>query len=189
MDIPILETPRLRLREWQPGDRDLLVAMNADPKVMEFMPKLATPAESDALLGRIHNHFAAHGYGFWAVERRDHLTDTPRPFIGFIGLAVVNFDAPFTPAVEIGWRLTAEHWGEGLATEGAKAALKFGFETLELKKIVSFTAFHNRRSWRVMKKLGMQYCSTFEHPKLPIGHPLQLHRLYEINQQDYQSAL
>ncbi|MEM9771741.1 MAG: GNAT family N-acetyltransferase [Cyanobacteria bacterium P01_D01_bin.73] len=186
MSIPTLETPRLKLRKWQSGDRDLLVAMNRDPKVMEFMPKLATPIESDALLGRIQDHFAAYGYGFWAVER---CADVHRPFIGFIGLAVVSFDASFTPAVEIGWRLMANHWGEGLATEGARAALKFGFETLELEKIVSFTAFHNRRSWRVMEKLGMQYCGTFEHPKLLEGHPLRLHRFYEINQQDYQRAL
>ncbi len=180
MDIPVLETSRLRLRGWQPGDRDLLVAINADSRVMEFFPKVATPAESDALLERIQNHFVTHGYGFWAVERRGGFADTAGDFIGFIGLAVVNFEASFTPAIEVGWRLMADHWGKGLATEGARAALNFGFETLKLDKIVSFTALQNQRSRRVMEKLGMQYRGTFEHPKLAIGHPLRLHCLYEL---------
>ena len=103
-------------------------------------------------------------------------------FLGFIGLFVPEFDAHFTPAVEIGWRLASEHWGKGLAAEGARGALRYGFETLRLEEVVSFTAPANLRSRRVMEKLGMSHnpADDFDHPRLPEGHALRRHVLYRI---------
>lgn len=102
------------------------------------------------------------------------------PFIGFIGLAVPAFEVSFTPCVEIGWRLARPWWGQGLATEGAQAALAYGFEHLKLPEIVSFTVPGNRSSRRVMEKLGMHYTEDFEHPRIEAGHPLRRHVLYRL---------
>jgi RimJ/RimL family protein N-acetyltransferase len=170
-----LQTDRLRLRRWSPADRAPFAALNADPRVMEFFPALMSREESDAAADRIDAHFDQHGFGLWAVEI---LGITP--FGGFIGLNIPRFTAHFTPCVEIGWRLAVDYWGHGLATEGARAALSFGFHWLQLDKIVSFTAVENRRSRRVMEKLGMQHWpkDDFDHPLLPPGHPLCRHVLY-----------
>jgi RimJ/RimL family protein N-acetyltransferase len=134
-------------------------------------------AESDARVDLIEAHFHKHGFGIWAVEIIDLA-----PFAGFLGLSIPRFEAHFTPCVEIGWRLAAEHWGRGYATEGAQAALQFGFESLQLQEIVSFTVPANRRSRRVMEKLGMTSnpAEDFDHPSLPEGHPLWRHVLYRI---------
>jgi RimJ/RimL family protein N-acetyltransferase len=151
--------------------------MNADPRVMEHFPALLSQEESDARLARIDAHFEEHGFGLWAVEVvRD------APFAGLIGLAVPRFEAAFTPCVEIGWRLAAEHWGHGYATEGARAALAFGFEALGLQEVLSFTVPANVRSRRVMEKLGMTHCpdEDFDHPLVPEGHRLRRHVLYRI---------
>jgi RimJ/RimL family protein N-acetyltransferase len=173
-----LRTERLLLRRWRPEDRAPFAAMNADPRVMEFFPGLLTPEESDASVGRIEAHFEKHGFGLWAVE-----VVGVAPFAGFIGLSHPRFEAPFTPCVEIGWRLAAPHWGYGYATEGARAALAFAFETLGLAEIVSFTAAVNLRSRRVMEKLGMTHdpSDDFDHPLLPEGHWLRRHVLYRIS--------
>ncbi len=105
------------------------------------------------------------------------------PFIGYVGLSVPAFDAHFTPCVEIGWRLAKEHWGHGYASEAAAASLRFAFEQLKLKQIVSFTVPLNRRSIRVMERIGMarDRAGDFEHPRLSPGHPLRRHVLYRIN--------
>ena len=124
---------RLILRPWTPNDREAFAQLNADPCVMEFFPATLSREESDATADRIEAHFAQHGFGFWAVE----LLGGPS-FIGFTGLAVVPFEAPFTPGVEIGWRLAREQWGRGYATEAAKLALAYGFENLGLDEIVAF---------------------------------------------------
>jgi RimJ/RimL family protein N-acetyltransferase len=123
-----LRTERLLLRHWRPADRDGFAAMNADPRVMEHFPALLSREESDARVERIETHFQQHGFGLWAVEVPGFV-----PFAGFIGVNVPPFEAHFTPCVEIGWRLAAEYWGHGYATEGARAALAFGFERLGLK--------------------------------------------------------
>jgi RimJ/RimL family protein N-acetyltransferase len=172
-----LETHRLRLRRWLPADRAPFAALNADPRVVEFLPKALSREESDAVVERIEAHFARHGFGLWAVEIKG-----PAAFAGFVGLSVPTFSAPFTPCVEIGWRLAAEHWGQGYATEGARAALAFGFERLRLDEIVSFTVPDNLRSRRVMERLGMfrDVSGDFEHPLLPAGHPLRPHVLYRL---------
>lgn len=172
-----LRTDRLLLRRWRPSDRDPFAAMNADARVMEHFPNLLTREESDATAARIDNHFEQHGFGLWAVE-----VIGVSPFIGFVGLATPRFEASFTPCVEIGWRLAAEHWGHGYATEGARAAAAFGFESLGLSEIVSFTVPANIRSRRVMEKIGMTNdpADDFDHPLLPAGHPLQRHVLYRL---------
>jgi RimJ/RimL family protein N-acetyltransferase len=151
--------------------------MNADPRVVEFFPSAWTREESDASADRVDAHFQKYGFGLWAVE-----IPGEAPFIGFIGLAVPRFEAAFTPCVEIGWRLAAEYWGHGYATEGARAALAFGFESLKLDEIVSFTVPANVRSRRVMEKIGMVHCPAedFEHPLVPEGHPLRRHVLYRL---------
>jgi RimJ/RimL family protein N-acetyltransferase len=172
-----IKTERLLLRRWRDSDRLPFQAINADARVMEHFPELLTSAESDNLMTRVENHFADHGFGPFAVE---FLKDGT--FVGFIGLSVPKFDAPFMPAVEIGWRLGFKHWGKGLATEGARAALDYGFNSLGLKQIVSFTVPANLRSRRVMEKLGMTLdpAGDFDHPNLAEGHPLRRHVLYRI---------
>lgn len=171
----MLSTPRLLLRSWRPEDRAPFGAMNGDPVVMRYFPSLLTEAETDAMLARNQAHFVRHGFGLWATE----LVATGE-FIGFIGLAVPEFASHFTPCVEVGWRLAAPHWNQGLATEGAAAVLHFGFTKLGIDEIVAMTAVENRPSRRVMEKLGMQQDAEddFDHPKVAEGHPLRRHVLY-----------
>lgn len=171
----IITTPRLILRLWKPTDLQPFARMNADPRVMEFYPDLLTHEESDAMAGRIQKSFAKHGFGLWALE-----IPGVAEFAGFVGLSVPGFEAAFTPCVEIGWRLGAEHWGHGYATEAARAVLIHGFGTLGLKEIVSFTATQNLRSQAVMRRIGMERRPEmdFEHPVLSKGHRLRPHVCY-----------
>jgi len=171
----LLETERLRLRRWRDEDLGPFAAMNADPEVMEHFPAALTRAQSDLLVERIEAGFEANGFGLWALEVRDS-----GAFIGFTGLAAPGFEAEFTPAVEVGWRLARSSWGNGYATEAGRAALTFGFEWLGFKEIVSFTTAANLRSRAVMERLGMgrDPADDFEHPSLPPGHPQRPHVLY-----------
>lgn len=173
-----LKTDRLLLRRWRESDRLPFQAMNADPRVMEFMPAPLSPAESDALFDRIQAHFDRHGFGPFAVE----LLERPA-FIGYIGVFVPEFDAHFTPAVEIGWRLAFDFWGQGLATEGARAVAHYAFDEVGLDSIVSFTVPANMRSRRVMERIGMTHepRDDFDHPGLPKGHPLRRYVLYRLS--------
>ena len=152
--------------------------MNADPRVMAFFPRTYTLDECAEGLARIRAHFLAHGFGLWAVS-----VTGGAPFVGMIGLAVPGFEAAFTPCVEVGWRLAVAHWGRGYATEGARAALDYGFERAGLREIVSFTTVENHRSRRVMERLGMHRNpeEDFMHPSLPEGHPLRPHVLYRLS--------
>jgi RimJ/RimL family protein N-acetyltransferase len=172
-----LQTDRLLLRRWRDSDRLPFRAMNADPRVMEFMPSLLSAAESDALFDRAQAHFDRHGFGPFAAELLEN-----RSFIGFIGLSIPNFEAHFMPAVEIGWRLAFDCWGRGLATEGARAVVRYGFEEPGLDNFVSFTVPANLRSRRVMEKIGMTHNlrDDFDHPRLPEGHPMRRHVLYRL---------
>ena len=168
-------TERLRLRRWLPSDRLPFAELNRDPRVMRYFPAPLSRVESDALADQIESHFDKHGFGLWAV-------DVPGvvPFAGFVGLSIPKFEAQFTPCVEIGWRLAAEHWGHGYATEGAIATLSFAFDSLHLDEIVSFTTRDNIPSRRVMERIGMIHdiAGDFDHPHLPEGHPLRPHVLY-----------
>ena len=177
---PVMEsyrTTRLLLRRWVDSDREPFARLNADPQVMEYMPSVLDRAASDAFADRIDAHFRAHGYGSWAIE-----VVGGEPFVGFVGLASVGFAAPFTPAVEIGWRLATPAWGHGYATEAAREACRIAFEDLRLPGLVSFTVPANTRSRRVMERLGMTHdpADDFDHPKLPPGHPLRRHVLYRL---------
>jgi RimJ/RimL family protein N-acetyltransferase len=172
-----LETDRLWLRPWRDDDREPFAALNADPDVMEFLPARLTRVESDAMVDRIERTWAERGLGLFAVEVR-----SSGAFAGFVGLWPATFDAPFTPAIEVGWRLAREHWGYGYATEAADAVLADGFERLQLDEVVSFTAVINQRSQRVMQRLGMTHdpADDFDHPALPEGHRLRRHVLYRL---------
>lgn len=175
---PTLTTARLSLRPWRDDDLPLFAALNADARVMEFFPARLTRAECDRIAARIRSHLESHGFGLWAVE-----VPGTAPFIGFVGLSTVAPSLPFAPAVEVGWRLAHEHWGRGYATEAARAALNFGFGTLGLAEVVSFTAVQNQRSRAVMQRLGMEHApgEDFDHPALPVGHPLRPHVLYRLS--------
>jgi RimJ/RimL family protein N-acetyltransferase len=181
-----LETDRLCLRQWRAGDRLPFAAMNADRRVMEYFPATLTSEESNAAVAKMEAHFEKHGFGLWAVE----ILETSQ-FAGFIGLSVPEFNAPFMPCVEIGWRLAPEHWGRGYATEGARAVLAFGFRSLELDEIVSFTSTANVRSRRVMERLGMvrNPAEDFNHPALEAEHPLRRHVLYRVTPQSLPKTL
>jgi RimJ/RimL family protein N-acetyltransferase len=166
------------LRQWRDSDLEPFVAMNADPEVMRYFPAPLTRAESAAALTRMREAIAQQGWGLWAVE-------VDGAFAGLTGLNRAIFPAPFTPCIEIGWRLRREFWGRGLALRAARQALAFGFETLALAEIVSFTAAVNTRSRRLMERLGMKLdpASEFDHPLVAPGHVLRRHVLYRLDQE------
>jgi RimJ/RimL family protein N-acetyltransferase len=174
--LPVdLRTQRLILRRWRDDDRLPFARMNADTDVMAHFPAPLSREESDQLFDRIQDHFEARGFGPWALE-----IPGVAPFAGFVGLSVPRFEAPFTPCVEIGWRLARAHWGRGYATEAALASLACGFDQLRLDEVVSFTVPANLRSRKVMESIGMSHDERddFDHPSLPEGHPLRRHVLY-----------
>jgi ribosomal-protein-alanine N-acetyltransferase len=176
----ILSTPRLLLRPWRDADGDSFAAMFADPAVMEFLMPVKDRAAIDAIIGRVRAHFDRHGFGWWAAELR-----ATGAFIGFIGLSHISFEARFAPAIEVGWRLASAHWGQGYATEGARAALAAGFTRLGLSEIVSIAVPANARSRRVMERIGMtrDEAGDFDHPRFAEGDPLRRHVLYRIGRQ------
>jgi RimJ/RimL family protein N-acetyltransferase len=183
--IPRLETERLVLREWRDEDREPFATLNADERVAEHLSGPLDRAASDALIDRIVAHWASDGHGLWAVERRED-----GRFLGFVGLAAPNFEAAFTPCVEIGWRLAADAWGRGYATEAARAALRFGFERLGLDEIVSFTVPANVRSRAVMERLGLTRdpADDFDHPSLAADDPRRRHVLYRLSRERWAGA-
>jgi RimJ/RimL family protein N-acetyltransferase len=172
-----IETERLLLRQWRPSDLPFFARMNADGEVMRFFPAKLSESESNAMANRCRDLIEERGWGFWAAEEK-----SSNSFIGFIGLHAPTADLPFSPCVEVGWRLARRHWGQGFATEGASAALAFAFDVLALPEVVAFTTIDNERSQRVMERLGMQRDAlTFQHPSLPSGHPLREHCLYRAH--------
>jgi len=173
-----MRTERLLLRHWRDSDRQPFAQLNADTRVMEFLPSVLSEQESNSLVDRIEAHFQKYGFGLYATEIRSE-----RRFIGYIGLSVPTFNAAFTPCVEIGWRLARKYWGQGLATEGAREIVRYAFEELNLQELVSFTVSANARSLGVMKKIGMTYDpkDDFDVPRLPVGHILRRHVLYRLS--------
>ena len=171
----MIETERLLLRAWRDEDHDPYAALNADPEVRRYFPSILTRAQSDASVDRIIAHFAAHGFGLWAVERRG-----TGDFLGFTGLSVLAGPDPLSPGVEIGWRLARHAWGQGFATEAAFASLTYGFDEAGLAEIVAFTAQTNAPSEAVMRRIGMrrEEALDFEHPAIPVGHSLRPHIVY-----------
>lgn len=180
-----IRTHRLILRPWKKEDFPLFAELNADPRVMEFFPSVLTKEQSDTFAETILKNIELRGWGLWAVS-----VPQVSDFIGFIGLSEPSFKAHFTPAIEVAWRLVFDYWGNGYAPEGALAVLKFGFENLNLKEIVSFTSHLNKKSIRVMQKIGM-HCDSlddFHHPRLTIEHPLCKHVLYRIKKEEWQKS-
>ena len=175
--MSILTTERLILRPWLPEDLEPFARLNADPRVMEYFPSTLSREESNQVAERRENGFLKNGWGKWAVS-----VPGVSDFIGYIGLARIEHPYHFAPAVEIGWRLAFDYWGRGYATEGAKAAIKYGFDKVGLSEIVAFTTVQNMRSRHIMAKLGMHRApeDDFDHPKLPEGHPLRRHVLYRL---------
>lgn len=171
-----LRSVRLLLRPWRPEDLGPLFAINGDPESMRFFAGTMTRAESDAWAERMQTHMEAHGWGFWVVEERDGA-----PFVGVVGLMTIPWEAAFTPAVEIGWRIAPAFRRRGYAEEAARAALDFAFGTLGLPEVVAFTVPGNETSWRLMERLGMEAAGEFDHPRLPVGHRLRRHVLYRLS--------
>ena len=173
----IFDTDRLKFRTWNDQDVEPYFQINQDSQVTEFLTGPLTYNQVFAFVFNANNHFDKHGFTLWAVELK-----ATGELIGFIGLSYINWDAHFTPAVEIAWRLGTKYWGFGYATEGAKACLNFGFKCINLEEIVAFTVPSNVRSIHVMEKIGMlrDWNGDFAHPKLELTHPLSKHILYRI---------
>ena len=193
IDPALLRSPRLRLRQWTPADRAPFAALNADPVVMEHFPAPLDRAQSDAMADRIEALIGQQGWGFWAAELLDGQCGAGAAagtFMGFIGLHRPTAPLPFAPCVEIGWRLARPFWGRGLATEGARLALRAGFDALGLEEIVAFTAKRNRRSQAVMARLGMREspAEAFEHPSVPEGHAVRPHVLYRLRRTAWRAS-
>jgi ribosomal-protein-alanine N-acetyltransferase len=181
----VIRTERLILREWTESDLAPFAALNADPDVMAHFRAPLSRDESDAFAHRIRQRMAQDGWGLWAAE----VVATGR-FIGFIGLARPNFEAHFTPAVEVGWRLSRDAWGHGYAPEGARAALDVAFTELGLDEVVSITVPDNAKSRRVMEKLGMTYdpADHFDNPTVPADSPLRRNVLYRLRADHYRGG-
>lgn len=178
----MLTTERLILRQWRDEDRAPFAAMGADPAVMRHFPGLLTEAESNAIVDRFHTLIDEQGWGFWAVEVKGGA-----PFIGFVGMAHVTFEEVFTPAVEIGWRLATAFHGQGYASEAARAALAFGFDTLKQDKIVAYTATANFPSQAVMNRIGMTRSADwdFDHPRVADGSRVKRHLTWSITADEW----
>lgn len=172
----MITTERLILRQWRRSDLEPWAAMNADPEVMRYFPATLSGEEAEAMIARAQAHIEEHGFGAWAMERRDD-----GAFLGFTGLMRLKDDNPLAPGVETGWRLARHAWGHGYASEAATASLKHGFEQLGLASIVAFTATTNLPSQAVMQRIGMARRADldFDHPSLPKGHALERHVVWE----------
>jgi RimJ/RimL family protein N-acetyltransferase len=179
---PTIETPRLILRPWRDDDVEPWAEMSADERVMEFFSAPYTHEQAVAVAARLRQALERDGYGFWVLECKGGPS-----FAGVIEVKQVAFEAHFTPALEVGWRLRYDLWNRGYATEGARAALDFAFTELESREIVALTAALNRRSRRVMERLGMSYDprDDFENPHIEPGHPLRPHVLYRLRRSDF----
>jgi len=172
-----LRTPRVLLRQWKDSDSDAWAAMNADPEVRRYFPTVLNRAEAQAEADRIRGAIAQRGWGMWALE-----IPGVHPFAGFVGLSVPGYEAPWMPAVEIGWRLAPTAWHQGYASEGATAALAFAFTHLELPQVVALSVPTNTPSHNVMHRIGMlrDAAADFDHPRVPEDSPLRRHILHRI---------
>jgi RimJ/RimL family protein N-acetyltransferase len=176
-----IDTERLRLRQWKLGDRPLFAEINSDPMVMEYYPDVLSTKESNDMAEKLESLIRNRGWGFWAVEEINE-----NRFIGFVGLNEPGYEMPFTPCIEIGWRLHRKYWGRGYATEAAKACLEVAFEVLGYSEVVSFTPVQNIKSRAVMERLGMINTNkNYAHPMVPYNSPLHEHVLYEIDKESW----
>ena len=173
----VIETKRLILRTWNDEDIDAYYLINQDPKVVEFLLKISSIDKAREFIEQMNVQFNDFGFTLFAAEEK-----ASGELMGFIGLNAPKWSAHFTPCVEIGWRLGSKYWGQGYATEGARAVIDFGFNQCGLKEIVAFTVPANLRSSRVMEKIGMMrdINGDFNHPMVPEDHLLLKHILYRI---------
>lgn len=184
-----IETDRLYLRQWQASDFATFAEMNADPEVMQYFPKLLSSTVSDTIAKKCQQLIEDKGWGLWAVGLKNGIGKSD-DFIGMVGLNEVHADMSFAPAVEIAWRLHKDYWGQGYATEAARAALDFAFTELALDDVVSFTAAVNKRSQLIMQRIGMTNMqNNFYHPMLDAKHRLAEHVLYKITRQQWQNIV
>lgn len=189
MTISRVETKRLTLRQWQSSDYAIFAEMNADPIVMRYFPKLLSKETSDIIANKCQQLIIDNGWGFWAVSVKDAAKNNS-PFIGMVGLNKIHSDMTFAPGVEIGWRLHKDYWGQGYATEAARAALRFAFTELALDEVVAFTAVINEHSQLIMQRIGMTDThQDFEHPMLDSQHCLAKQVLYKITKQQWQQKI
>ena len=182
----MLETERLRLRQWQDEDYAAYARLNADPVVMRFFPSVLSAQESHEQADKLRSLIKERGWGVWAVELK-----ATGEFIGLTGLLMQDKDSgiPHAPLTEIAWRILSDHWGNGYAPEAARRALQFAFEQLDLEAVYSFTAQINTPSQRVMIKVGMENIEEeFDHPKLESGHELERHCLYLMTKERWLAA-
>ena len=179
----MLADAELQLRQWRAEDGPAFAKLNADSEVMRHFPACLDRAASDALLERCRQGIAERGWSFWALERY-----TDDALLGLLGISPAPADLPFTPAVEIGWRLARPYWGQGYATAGAQLALACAFDVLALEEVVAFTAASNQPSLAVMRRLAMTDAGHFEHPRLPPGHPRRPHRLFRLSRARWTTA-
>lgn len=195
--VATFRTDRLELRQWEIADLDEWAALNTDPEVMRYLGPPLTRESAAVWLGVNRGRLEGRGWGLWALEVHDTGTpDGPRGFAGFVGLNPPPFEAPFTPCVEIGWRLARRFWGYGLATEAAREVLAFAFASpgqegpgLDLDEVVSFTVPDNRNSRAVMERLGLHHdpADDFDHPALAASDPLRRHVLYRLGREEYRA--
>ncbi len=182
-----IETERLYLRQWQASDFAIFAEMNADPEVMKYFPKLLSAIVSEVIANKCQQLIKDNGWGFWAISLKDG-SEQSHAFIGFVGLNQTHADLHFAPCVEIAWRLRKDFWGQGYATEAARASLNFAFTELVLDEVVAFTAVINQRSQLIMERIGMTDTQdNFYHPALDANHPLAEHVLYKITRQQWSS--
>jgi RimJ/RimL family protein N-acetyltransferase len=147
---------RLGFRNWQDADIEPMTAINTDPEVMAYFSRTQDASLTVAAIGRMRDEYDQKGHCYFAVDLL-----SSGELIGFIGLHEQTFEADFTPCIDIGWRLKKAVWNQGLATEGARACLQYGFRQLQLKRIYSITPKINLRSERIMQKIGMQKEKNF----------------------------
>lgn len=184
MEPQTIETERLYLRQWQASDLSVFAEMNADLDVMKYFPKPLSPKLSDAIANKCSQLITDKGWGFWAVSLKE-----TNKFIGMVGLNEAHVDMPFAPAVEMAWRLHKDYWGQGYATEAARASLTFAFEVLKTEEVVAFTAVINKHSQLIMQRIRMTDTQeNFYHPMLESSHPLAEHVLYKITQQQWRQG-
>ncbi|MFZ6053041.1 GNAT family N-acetyltransferase [Halocola ammonii] len=176
----IFTSSRLGFRSWSRQDLEEFAALNADPEVMEHFPRPLEKSETADFIKRLQDHYKNYGHCYFATE----ILDTGE-FIGFIGLAFQQYESPFTPSVDIGWRLKKSAWGKGYATEGALRCLEYGFTQLNLNEVISTCPKENLRSERVMQKIGMSKIGEFNHPNLDDSPHLQNCVCYRVQKQEW----
>jgi len=179
----IIETDRLGLRNWKKSDLNAMSRINNDPEVMHYFPAVQDKNTTHAFLQRMQNQIADKGYGYFAAVLKEE-----QRLIGFIGISAQNYKAPFTPCVDIGWRLDKSYWGKGLANEGGKACLDYAFRQMEIRRLYAIVPGVNRASLSVAKKIGLQYHSSFNHPAIDLNSPLNPCLVYYLDRDHFLSA-